>query len=192
MLLPEAPAPPKNEPRRAKRNQDKRGIPGREGKSGPVLITTGAASFAGPDRRKGARYSVAPIEARATNRCDMSDEEMKHKCETKWPGSASLKLCELTTTPRQQTHNTMGAAGPHQHRDKRRREPNKYITQRQAKSAKNKHSHRRLVFDLLTSVKTLYCNGLSCVAAMSRATRCGTSKQYCRPFKSMNHSDSRA
>ena len=41
-----------------------------------------------------------------------------------------------------------------------------------SKSAKNKHSHRRLVFDLLTSVKTLYCNGLPCVAAMSRATRC--------------------
>ena len=51
-----------------------------------------------------------------------------------------------------------------------------------SKSAKNKDSLRRLVFDLLTSVKTLYCNGLSCVAAMSRATSCGTSKQYRRPF----------
>ena len=88
--------------------------------------------------------------------------------------SVSIKLCVQTTTPRQQTHNTMGATSPHQHRDTRRREPkpkkrcDEQLCQEQALA-------KQTCVRFVDVSQTLYCDGLACVAAMSSAIRCGTS-----------------
>ena len=67
----EAGPPPGDELSRAKRNQGKRGIPGRAGKSGPARSL--GELRAEPAKDSGTPRQDEPIEVRTTNRCDMSE-----------------------------------------------------------------------------------------------------------------------